>query len=328
MKINNREKSQRFFCPSFFPKTRKAQLFTVLAILLLFLMFFSFEIFSMIRERQAITTRVATMDSFLKSIEDNLERQMYIAGFRIIFLAESHITSTGSYINVNDFFNEAFFNGTVYGQPNQSILQGATYSDFISSINNKANRISVNVTLYNSTITISQDDPWNVKFTLTSNLTMEDNRQLARWQKQQIITAYIPVQGFVDPLFTVESHAIISRKINKTIYEGQYVSPSDELTNFTDHVTKGLYAENSDAPSFLMKLEGNLSGDVNGIESIVYIPDFTTNVPGFVKEDKSVVDHIYFSEAWPIPQQIDGMPTSWFWIDEDHRIRYGLPKKK
>jgi hypothetical protein len=308
--------------------SKKGQIFTVLAILILFLMFFSYEIFSMIRERQAIKTRVATMDSFLKSIEDNLERQMYIAGFRIIFLAESHITSTGNYIDVNDFFNEAFFNGTVNGVANQSILQGATYSDFVSSMNNKGNKISVNITLFNSTINVSQEDPWNVKFTLTSNLTMEDNRKLARWEKTQVITTYIPVEGFVDPIFTVESYAKISRKINRTLYEGYYSSGTD-VTNFSNHVDQGLYAEDSDAPSFLKRLEGNLSSDPNGIESFIYIPDFTTNVPGFVQQERSVVDHLYFSTTWGNEtQQIDGMPSSWFWIDEDHRLRYGLPKKK
>ena len=68
---------------------KKAQIFTVLAIVLIMLMFVSFEIFSMIRERDSIKTRVSSMDSFLNSIEDNLERQMYISGFRILFLAST-----------------------------------------------------------------------------------------------------------------------------------------------------------------------------------------------------------------------------------------------
>ena len=75
-------------------------------------MFISFELFSLIHERGVIRTRVSTMDSFLNSVEDNLEKQIYIAGFRIIFLAENYVVDTGKYIgetgnytSIDDFFH-------------------------------------------------------------------------------------------------------------------------------------------------------------------------------------------------------------------------------
>ena len=87
---------------------KRAQVFTLVAIILIGLVFVSFEIFSIVKERDSIETRISTMDSCLFSVEKNFEREMYISGFRAIFLAEDQITKNGNYINVDHFFNEAF----------------------------------------------------------------------------------------------------------------------------------------------------------------------------------------------------------------------------
>ena len=293
---------------------KSGQIFTILAILLITLTFVSFEIFSLLHQRASTEERVSTMGSFLSSIEQNLERQIYIAGFRILFLAEDRITSTGSYINVENFFNEAFFNGTVNGEENNTILAGATYNDLLTSLNNKARKINVDITLENSTLSVTQSDPWNIRITLISDFIMSDRSNLARWKKRQTISALIPITYFEDPIFTINSNAQISRKINQTIYEGNY-APGGDTSNLYNHVDKGYYAANPFAPSFLNRLQGDLSADENGIESFVDITDFPP-------EDKSVIDYIYFNPSNdPISCNIQGM-QSWFRIDQDHLAKY------
>ena len=85
--------------------SKKAQLFTILAIALVILMLLSLEVYSSLREKQAVKKRVETMDSFLHAIEGNLENQAYIAGYRIILLAEEDISKNGIYVNdIQDFF--------------------------------------------------------------------------------------------------------------------------------------------------------------------------------------------------------------------------------
>lgn len=298
-------------------KNKQAQIFSILAILLISLMFLSFELFSFLQENKSVKTRVETMDSFLSSIEENLMRQVYISGFRILFLAENKITSTGEYINVESFFNEAFFNGSVNNEEN-SILIGATYEDIVNSVNNKAKKINVEVNLSNSFLIINQSDPWNINITLVSDFVMQDKEELAKWEKTQVISTLIPISFFEDPLFIVNSYARVSRKINQTPYEGDYT-----LANLNDHLDKGFYAVNSFGPSFLKRLEGDLSEDPNGIESFVNIPDFSSQ--GLITKDKSVVDYIYFSSENPISHTVSGMP-SWFKIDseDNHTEKYGI----
>jgi len=296
-------------------KNKSGQIFTIIAILLISLMFLSFELFSFLHQEKSTKTRVSTMDAFLSSTEENLARQIYISGFRILFLAENQITSTGTYIDVDDFFNEAFFNGTIGGVGNNSILMGATYNDLITSLNNKARKINVNISLSNSSFIVTQSDPWNVNVTLVSDFVMNDKKNLARWEKVQRISTLIPITFFEDPLFTVKSYAKVSRKINQTPYEGNYT-----LGNLILHVNGKYYAANPNAPSFLKRLEGNLSADVNGIESFVYIPDFSSQ--GLPTYDKSVVDYIYFSSKDPDEYGVSGMPL-WFEIDRiDNHTKY------
>ena len=290
---------------------KKAQIFTVIAIMVLMLMFVSFEVFSIINQRDAIETRVSSMDSMLHSIEVNLERQLYIAGFRGIFVALEEIRTSGQYISdIHAFINETFFNGTVNGV-NNSILYGTTYSDMINSINSKARKINVEVEMKNASLELSQEDPWNVKLVLTSEFLMEDREGLAQWNKTQIISTKISITSFEDPIYMVN---LAPRKINQTLYEGNYVYNGD-VTNLTLHLNGQYYTQHDDAPSFLQRIEGNLSADPegNGIESFVRFPD----------EDKTAIDFIYFSPTNnPSPtHSVWGMPA-WFRIDDAHVEKY------
>ncbi len=300
-------------------KDKRAQIFTLIAIVLIGFLFITFELFSVANQKNTVKDRISTMDDYLSAIEANLGRQLYISGFRIIFLAEDHITRTGSYIDVNNFFNEAFFNGTVDGNASD-ILFGAKYSDLVNSINNKAEKINVDVALNDYHIELSQSDPWNVNFSLAANLTMTDKANLARWERREVVSVFIPVIEFVDPIYIVNTNGKVSQKINRTIYDSDYVHGTD-VSNLADHVNKRYYAANSLAPSFLKRLAGDLSSDPNGIESFVDI-DYLSK-QGISAQSKSAVDYIYFSGNNPPFYSVNGMP-SWFRIDNAHVARYNL----
>ncbi len=152
---------------------------------------------------------------------------------------------------------------------------------------------------------------------------MQDREDLARWEKQQIITAFIPVEGFEDPIYIINTYAKISRNINQTPYEGNYVVGGD-ATNLSSHVDNGYYAANSFAPSFLRRLEGDTSADVNGIESFVNIPELSTQ--GIPTSTKTNIDYIYFSTNNPAYTSVPGMPL-WFNIDsiDNHSTKYNTP---
>ena len=293
---------------------RRGQIFTLVFLLLLTFLFVSFEIYTFIAENNSVKTRIDSMNSFLDAIEKNLEGQLYVIGFRVIFLAETEITNTGTYISDFDaFFDEAFFNGTVNGVPNNTYLSGATYNDLITLVNDKSSKVNLQISIRNSNVTIYQDDPWHVSVTMVSDFVMTDNSGLANWSKKQNITARIPIEGFEDPFYTINSNAKVIRKIYATPYEGQYASGTN-VSNLSDHVSQDYYAASASAPSFLQRLEGNFSASSQGIESFVDVTDFSNQ--GLLVEEKTRIDYIYFSANNPTFYTVSGM-QSWFRIDNE-----------
>jgi len=303
-------------------KNKRGIFFTalVLAMLSLFVITYSFSNFS--DERKTVQKRVETMNNFLFSLEEDMPRQIFIFGFRTIFLAEREIIESGNYIpNIDSLVNEAFFIGTINGDE-EAILEGATLDDLIQSIQDKADKINVIVNLTDASMEISQEDPWNVKFTLTAQLTMTDKSGLASWQKEEIIEAFVPIKNFDDPVYYVGTNGRVINKINKTIYNN-FVSGSD-VTNLSSHAENSLYINNTDAPSFLDRLEGNITASSPyGIESIVNLEKLSTQ--GVIAQQKSVIDHIYFSSQDPSWCKVAGM-QNWFRIDLDHENLYEVPE--
>jgi len=302
-------------------KSKKGQVFTLFAIAMIVLFFVSYEIYSIVQDRQAIRTRISTMDSFLGSLEKSMERELYITGFRTLFLAEDYIARTGNYVSdVNALFSEAFFSGIVYGNASE-ILIGARYNDLVNSTNEKAGKINVNVSFGNPEFFVSQEDPWNIVVNLRFNLTMRDKgKALAYWQKQEHIKAYVSIEGFEDPLYIVNTRAMVAYKINKTLYDGTYASGTS-TANLTLHLQNHYFAESSDAPSFLKRMAGSLEADENGIESLVDLPLLSSQ--GIQVQQKSAVDHVYFSAGNPAYSSIAGMP-SWFRLDSAHLAKYNV----
>ncbi len=297
---------------------KKGFFFTLVVIVVISVFFLSYEIYSISDNGEAIQQRIETMEGFLFSMEENLQRQIYTIGFRTIFEIENNIAATGNYTsNINARFEEAYFNGTLYGSP-RDIFLGATYSDIVQSINNNAKKLNVNVTLAQPTIAVYQQDPWNIMVNTTFNLTMIDVSGLAKWSKLEYLQVPIEVEGFEDPLYLVNTGGLVANKINRTLYEGAYVSGGN-ATNLTLHTLAMLYTNSTTAPSFLDRLQGISAASPFGIESLVSLPKLSSQ--GIAVKNKTVVDYLYFSPSTTTDYHVTGMP-SWFLIDDGHVARY------
>jgi len=296
---------------------KKGIFFTMMVILLFSLFLASFTFYSGIKERQTTQKRVESMNNFLLSLEEDLPRKLFVSGFRSIFIMETKIIESGNFITELDSkFQEIFFNGT-YNNENQEIMLGATFPEIESSFLETAEKINVNLSLNNPQLIVQQSDPWNIDFILNLELTMEDKSNLASWTKQNQIIVKVPIENFEDPVYLVNTNGLANNKIKKTPFQ-IFVSGSD-YTNLSKHSENSYYFSNSNAPSFLNRLTGDLSADENGVESLVNLQELSQR--GINVIDKSVVDYIYFSSNNPSSCFIQGMP-SWFKLDLDHLETY------
>ncbi|MFH1500839.1 MAG: hypothetical protein ABIE22_02735 [archaeon] len=308
-------------------KNKKGQAFTLFAIGLVIFLFVSYSTFSLVQDRRAIKTRISTMNNFLYSIEEDFSRQLYIFGFRSLLVAEDY-TSTSSppkYItdlpginNANDFFNLTFHNYTVLGGNYTYLLRGSNYDSIIENINEAAEKINVEINFTNEKIEVTQEDPWNIVIVFSANMTMKDKTGLASWNRSQVIRSPVSILGFKDPLFIVETQDGFESKINLTMFEdGGYYDLTDN-SNLTRHCQYGYYSNNTDAPSFLSRLEGDTTAsDQYGIERLIYYP----SLPDSYKYSASIVDHEYFSSPPTTGSLVTNMPA-WFLLDTDHTTKY------
>ena len=298
-------------------KNKKGMFFTLLVIAILSLFLIAYTSYSLIEDRGAIKKRVESMNDFVFSIEKDLPRQLYISGFRIIFILEKEIIDSGNYIgDLNASFQELFFAGSLDGSP-EILMDGANFTGIQKFLSEKANKINAETELTNPVFFVTQDDPWNVKFSLTFDLLVIDNTNLSSWNKTSTIVGYVPIEDFEDPLYTIGTGGFLTNKINKTAFE-PFVSGGD-VTNLTLHVSPddSYYINSTRAPSFLDRLQGVNAPNENGIESLVYTPELSSPLP------KSVVDFIYFSGNNPTVYGVTGMP-GWFKLDNESLGIYGV----
>ena len=297
---------------------KKAQVFILSAIALIILFSITYSIYTSISEKSSINTRVRTMDSFIFSMEKDLERQLYTSGFRVLFLTQDKIARTGSYVSdFDDFFYEAMINGSVDGEESE-IMQGATIQELIEQIKLRGSKMNILIDISDVNVSFGQDDPWHVFISIDAVFNITDKSQLASWNKRAVVKSYIEIDNFEDPLYFVSTNGRVSQKITKTIYEdADFVDRS----NLLSHLENRYYSANTNAPSFLDRIKGINSASENGIESFVYIPELSAQSVQI--REKSVVDYIYFSSFNPPYSSVSEMP-SWFFIDDARKEKYGI----
>ena len=278
----------------------------VIAILSLFAIYYSF--YSVIKDRESINKRIETMNNFVSLVERDLPRQLYVSGYRIIFIMEKRITDTGSFIDdTNSSLQELFFNDSLEGV-HQDLMDNSDFTKMQTTLLENGAKVNVIVNLTNPKISMYQEDPWRVKIRMIVDMEIRDQGNLVSWNKTSIVDAYIPISRFEDPIYYLNTSGKIGNKFNQTIYQPfSYIN-----NNLTNHLNNSYYINNSLAPSFLDRLQGKLTPSPYGIESLVNLKELSDQ--GITVQSKSCVDYIYFSGSNPQVYTIAGMP-SWFRID-------------
>ncbi|MFH1331788.1 MAG: hypothetical protein ABIH63_00705 [archaeon] len=304
---------------------KKGVFYTLLAIVFILVLIFFVKIKteSKLTDKIDLTrTRIDTMNNFVDAVEEDVERALYISGFRSMLAFNQYLLkSNGTYLNsTQEAFQEAIFNGTVNGEED-ALISGSTFYDWVTNVREKGNNLNIELQMNEPELAVYQTDPWHIKLDLNVTVVAQDVKGMASWYRRSNIISTISIEGFEDPLYIVQTYGRYTNIVNRTIYEGNYtyeVTPGVwNVNNLKDHVTKMYYTENSDAPDFLMRFEGKLTDSPNGIESMINLEKL--NSQGIPVYQYSVVDHEYWSET--SGRTVSGM-QSWFRIDTGHETKY------
>ena len=295
---------------------KKGVFFTLIAIILAALVIASFTFYSTYRAKSktfVVETRVKTMDRFIEDLEDDFPRALYIAGFRAILGAEDKIIAEGVYLDdAESALAELIEDGTLNGtQLNLTI--DSSISHWFERIQEQGEKIGIEVNYTIINTSVNQSKPWAVDFYTIVAFEINDTMGIASWNRTKSFESSASIIGLEDPVYTIGAYGRTVRMINST---NMTINGINDLKDFLNSTQ---YLAYSGAPSFLMRLEGNLSSSPYGIETLV-----NTNKLSYYElniYDRSSVDYIYFGEQSTSDYSIYNITDvymSGFQLDQEH----------
>jgi hypothetical protein len=262
--------------------------------------------------------RINSMNSFLIDLERDMNRAVYITSFRVINALNNDIAAKGEYIDsFNLRFEEAFFNGTIYSEES-GVMVNSTFSDWILRVNNIAESYAININITPISIDVTLNDPWTINVSLNSTIYAYDYKNLTAYNYSHITSTTLDIIGLEDPVYTIISHGRLYNKINSTKVSS--FTNNQDTSNLMHFINHSEYIPNTLAPDFIMRMEGNFSSSDNGIESIIYFPNFAEQ--GIPYVEKSMIDYLYAGNFSPVLNTINNTYESWLRIDNSHLYFY------
>jgi hypothetical protein len=295
---------------------KKGIFFTFAAIALAVVIILSanvYKTYEMKEKADVIGVRINTMNNFIKDVEQDLEKGLFIASSRAFLSMSQYIANNGVFItDLEESFNELVLNGTLDNNE-LDLMKDSTFTDWVNKIRIQADKIDIIVNFTILDVSINQPDPWRVSVDANINFIIQDKKGTSLWRRNKDIIASVSVENFEDPLYVINGRGRVTNPIVKTPIT-DFVDEGD-VTNLLTHLNNSYYIESTTSPNFLMRLQGILSNSSTGIESLVNLKEFQDQ--GLAIKDRSAVDYIYFGVQSTINYRINGTP-SWFKLDSDH----------
>ncbi|VVC04700.1 Uncharacterised protein [Candidatus Burarchaeum australiense] len=279
-------------------------------------------------QSEAVSIRIRTNElaNFMEAITLDMPRAVDISSRRALVAAINEVDVRGSGLDDAQFrLYELVINGTIYGIP--------SYWMNASTVPNWAQRVEqigatrgfiTNISL--EEFSILPYDSFDLMAHMQWSVNVTESTGKMSVHRYYNTTVIIPITGFDDPLYTLQTHGLAKRKIirsNFTTYN---------LTYFDIVVGEGLYVNRSEAPSFLDRLENNLvvpskynlqTGSQIGLESVVNVVELA-NYDIAVNLNQTMIDHLYFGDVNITSYAVNGSEYDWVRIDQEHADFYNL----
>jgi hypothetical protein len=298
---------------------KKGVFFTLIMILFISVLLMSYRIvvdYSETDKMHAVGARIDMINDFMKSMEKDAERALYISSFRAMVSLNNYVVSEGEKITLPEMFTEIMENGTIEHNTSLSpLMSNQTIDIWIPRMITLADELGINLTINYSEFSVSHADAWTLRVNMDISYFINDTKGTAQWTRNKNVTAYISIIGWQDPLYGLKTGS------TRTIYKTNITSW--DSAGLLLHMQNKTYRSSQFAPSFLDRLQ-NLTipkGSGYGIETII-----NPNVFGN-EENISCVDYYYFNSSGIVGVNVtditdNGYPD--FRLDTDHCIYYNV----
>ncbi|MBI1936104.1 hypothetical protein HYS31_06705 [Candidatus Woesearchaeota archaeon] len=257
---------------------KKAIFFTFIAITImaLFIILFAPSTDTSLESNsgQALRARISVVDSYVSDLQNRyFEMMLRAATYKTALSLVFYMNATDSYLpNLDSVFQEVIINGTINKVPIDSftkkkLMENSTLKNLSDKIIRSANdTLNVDTVIIIKNVSVFQTGPWNIDSKLNVNFSVKSN--VAQWSKSAVVVSSVSIEGLYDPYYLVNTNGAYSSQIKRSSI-GQNMW---NITKVRAHLRNGTYVywQNSNAPSFLMRLTNTITNSsCCGIESLV-----------------------------------------------------------
>jgi len=332
-------------------------LFVITALSLVVMTFRTKVEFQEERRSEIFRNRVDHVNLFIEDMEQDMERSLYVAAFRAILGAneyiEGNVEKENPYVNL-DLMDGLIMNGT-YNGTQMNTTNASTFGDWIERMRELSRRLNINITFNDVNVIVDQNNSWIIRVRFLSNVRVTDDEGIIEWDFGVDQFTYIDISeaNFPDPMYYVESQKnweenrcenftgeALRNSIHRTNFSFFWYNDTSKLpceeplwpcvnvNNLSTYIQEQHYASSINAPSYLMRLEGDFGSSPVGIESFVNVINATSgNIWDFVEggAETCALDYQFFSETGECAnrKQIINMHDR-FIIDDGDVSRYDL----
>jgi hypothetical protein len=330
---------------------KKAFLFSIFVITALSLVVLTYKTRVQFKEEQRaeiFQDRIEQINLFIEDFESDIDRSLYVTSFRAFIGIDEYVNNRQEYLpsdtlaGLEDYIIELIMNGTIDGTQLNS-TNASTLNDWLTEIKILAQPYRLNLTLPSLSLSVQQVSPWEIEVRMDANVSMDLTDQDIGWNYTLSKFTIIDLEEsrFADPIYFVEStrnnpgEKPLINNIRKTPYEVFWSNQSDyiNVTNLTSHVLGQYYRNNSDAPSFFMRLLGGYDCEdpgfsdhcqSYGIESFVNVIN-NSKIFDYSDEGSATcaLDHQFFFSGCEEMHRIENMHSR-FYVGNDTLFDYNL----
>lgn len=255
--------------------------------------------------------------NFVESSDTDFERALEISGRSAIASAINFVVANNQPLsNASNAIERLALDGSFNGIY-LPLMGDNSITNWSTKLATKGSKYFMNSNAHINYVFVNQTSPFYVDLTASFTINSTIDGYGTKISKTFVKTAKIPIDGLEDPLYPLNSNGLVER----TISANDAVTGVSALDSF---VTSKHYVQSTAGPSFLDRLEGKTAYSKGvGIESIININDFIAQGLS-IKEGKTMVDYIYFSNTSTVGSTVSGSSLLWLLLDVSSKTKYGV----
>lgn len=274
---------------------------------------------------ETATTKIVgdRLAAYTKSVDSDIPRALDIMTKRSISAVIVYIETKGTPVNDSAaLLGELITNGTIYGNLSSTDFTVTSWASLLKQ-KGEVYGFSTDVRVLN--IRFYSIDSYNIGAEIT--LSVNATNPAANMELYRVYNRSVPVsiEGFNDPLYTLKTNGVLKRTIRAPNFTVSGVA------NFDSAAANQLYMPSPEGSGFLDRLEGrlrgsgkyNISSNVTGLESVVYIPSLQANGVA-IKHGQTTIDYLYFDTASYPGLQVNLSSYNWLKIGSAHASTYNI----